>query len=137
MAESAARGPKRDEAGRFVALTDLLAFTVVGVLLSVAAMAVFDGAFALLGLGRFGSINGWLAAVFPAMIFVEQFRSARELSGRLPIALLAAVLGIGLGLLAAGLAAGLPALVSGALGALVATVLYAVVWHVGLAFVNR
>ncbi|MBV1851998.1 hypothetical protein [Catellatospora tritici] len=118
-------------------MTDLLAYTVVGVVLSVAAMAVFDGVFALLGLGRFGSLNGWLAAVFPAMIFVEQFRAAREWSGRLPTAVLAVVAGIGLGLLAASFAAGLPALISGALGALVATVVYAVVWHVGLAFVNR
>ncbi|GHJ50579.1 hypothetical protein Cs7R123_79210 [Catellatospora sp. TT07R-123] len=137
MAESAVRGPQRDESGKIVALTDLLAYTVVGVLLSVAAMAVFDGVFALLGLGRFGSLNGWLAAVFPAMIFVEQFRAARDWSARLPTALLAAVVGVGLGVLATGFAAGLPALVSGALGALVATVVYAVVWHTGLAFVNR
>jgi hypothetical protein len=124
-------GPRRDEHGRIITLTDLLGYAVAGCLISVAAMVAVDGLFALLGLGKFGDLNGWLGLIFPAIIFVEQFRAARGSRGRLPVALLAAVVALGLGFAAAGFV-GLPALFSGAIAALVATVGYATIWHVGL-----
>lgn len=132
MAEPARQlGPRRDEHGRIATLTDLLAYALAGCVISIAGMVAVDGLFALLGLGEFGDLNGWLGLIFPAIIFVEQFRAARGSRGRLAVALVAAVVALGLGFAAAGFVP-LPALFSGAIAALVATVVYATIWHVGL-----
>jgi hypothetical protein len=123
-------GSVRDEQGRIIRLIDLLAVALVGFLISVAGLLVVDGLFALIGLGDFGDLNGWLGLIFPALIFVEQFRAADKGGARIVALLVAAVCAIGLGALAAGLVSGLPAIASGAIAALVATLVYCLVWHV-------
>lgn len=130
-------GSVRDEQGRIVRLIDLLAIAQVGWLISAVGLLVVDGIFALIGLGDFGDLNGWLALIFPALIFVEQFRAADKGWERIVALLVAAACAIGLGALAAGLASGLPAIFSGALAALVATTVYCLVWHLATRYLLR
>lgn len=124
--------PRRDADGRIVALSDLLGLVLAGVVVGVLALLVFDWAFALIGAGRFGRANGWLAVILPAWVFVEEFRAAQRGPARIAAALVAAVLGITLGLLVAGVVAGLPPLVSGGLAAATFAVSYAVIWFIGV-----
>ena len=125
------------EAKRLTRLTDLIGQCLAGLLISFAGILIIDGLYALLGFGEFGEISGWLAMVFPILIFVQQFSAAKGERGRVPVALIAVVVAAGLGLSAAGLSRGLPPIASGAIGALVATLAYAAVWHVGLTYADR
>lgn len=125
------------EAKRLTRLTDLIGQCLAGLVISLAGILVIDGGYALLGLGDFGSISGWLAMIFPILIFVQQFSAARGEHGRMPAAIVGVLVAAGLGLSAAGFAGGLPAIASGAIGALVATLAYAAVWHVGLALAEK
>ena len=118
-------------------LTDLLAQVLAGFLISIAGVLVMDGLFALLGLGPFGDLNGWLALIFPIIVFSGQFAAAKGERGRLLVTVLGAVVALALGAVAAGLASALPPMGSGAAGALVATVVFATIWHVGLAAAAR
>jgi hypothetical protein len=122
---------------RLTRLTDLLAQCLAGFFISVAGILIIDGLFALLGLGEFGDLNGWLALVFPFLIFMGQFTVAKGERGRLLVAAAGAFFGIGLGSIAASNFTRLPPLGSGAIGALVATLVYAAIWHIGLAVAKR
>jgi hypothetical protein len=130
-------GPARDEQGRIVKLIDLLAVALVGYVISVAGLVVVDGLFALVGFGDFGDLNGWLALIFPALIFMEQFRAADKGAARFAALLVAALCAVGLGLFAAGLTTDLAPLASGAIAALVATIVYCLIWHVGMTYLAR
>ena len=124
--------PRRDANRRIVDIRDLLAMTLAGVVAGVVALLLFDGLFALLGMGTFGRVNGWLAVILPTMLLVEDFRAWRGVGVRVLVAVVGAVVAIAAGLLASGLANGLPGLVSGALGAAVFTVVYVVIWFYGV-----
>ncbi|WP_203913155.1 hypothetical protein [Rhizocola hellebori] len=89
-------------------LTDLLAQVLAGFLISVAGVLVMDGFFALLGLGPFGDLNGWLSLIFPIIIFSGQFAAAKGEPGRLPVTIIGTLVGMGLGFIAAGAASRLP-----------------------------
>jgi len=125
------------EAKRLTRLTDLIGQCLAGLVISLAGILVIDGLYALLGFGEFGKISGWLALVFPILIFVQQFSAARGERGRVPVAIVGVLVAAGLGLSAAGIFSGLPPIGSGAIGALVATLTYATVWHAGLALAAR
>jgi hypothetical protein len=125
------------QAQRLTRLTDLLAQVLAGLVISGVGVLVIDGVFALLGLGTFGDLNGWLALIFPFILFMGQFTLAKGERGRALVAAVGAILGIGLGVIAAGISNGLPPTGSGAIGALVATLVYATVWHVGLAVAKK
>lgn len=118
-------------------LTDLLGQSLAGLVISVAGVLVIDGLAALLGFGEFGEISGWLALVFPVLIFVQQFSAAKGEPGRIPVTIVAALAALAVGLGAAGTFAHLPPIGSGAIGALVATLVYVTVWHLGLALAAR
>ena len=118
---------------RLTRLTDLLGQCLAGLVISLAGVLAIDGIYALLGFGEFGKVSGWLAMVFPILVFAQQFTAARGERGRVPVTIVGVLVAAALGLSAAGLASGLPPIVSGAIGALVATLAYATVWHVGLA----
>jgi len=124
-------------AKRLTRLTDLIGQCLAGLVISLAGVVIIDGLYALLGYGEFGEINGWLVMIFPIIIFVQQFSLAKDERGRLPVAIIGALAAAGLGLGAAGVFERLPAIASGAIGALVATLVYATVWHVGLAVAAR
>jgi hypothetical protein len=124
-------------AERINRLTDLLAQVLAGFFISVAGVLVMDGFFALIGLGTFGDLNGWLALIYPIIVFAGQFAAAKGEPGRLLVTIIGVLIGLGLGSIAAGAASRLPPIGSGAVGALVATVVFATIWHVGLAITTR
>jgi hypothetical protein len=132
--------PRRDADGRVQHLAELVAASVLGVLVGLGALALIDGVIALLGTGRFGNASGWLATILPALIFFDDLRAWRGYGVRFLVAIVAAGLGVGLGLVSAGAATsivdGLAPMLSGALGALVAVVVYAVVWFVGIRWLS-
>lgn len=122
---------------RLVRLADLLGQALAGLVISIVGVLVVDGIFALLGVGEFGDLSGWLALVFPILIFVQQFSLAKGDKGRWVVAIVGALAAAALGLTAAGAFAGLPAIAAGAIGALVATVIYCLMWHMGLAIATN
>jgi hypothetical protein len=122
-----------EESKRLIRLTDLLGQCLAGLVISLAGVLLIDGIYALLGFGEFGKVSGWLAMVFPILVFAQQFTAARGEPGRVLAAIVGVLVAAALGLPAAGLAGGLPPIASGAIGALFATLAYATVWHVGLA----
>ena len=124
-------------AARLNRLTDLLGQCLAGFVISLVGALIVDAVGVLLGPAEFGQMSGWLAVVLPVLIFVQQFSAARGEPGRIPVTVLAVLAAAAVGLVAAGLFASLPAMVSGAIGALVATLVYATVWHVGLALAAR
>jgi hypothetical protein len=95
-------------------------------------LALIQAVLALLGLSEFTEASGWLAAVLPALLYFDDLRAWRPHGVRYLVGVVALVVAIGVGLLAAGLFRGLPPLVSGAVGALVAALVYAPVWFVGM-----
>jgi hypothetical protein len=124
-------------AERINRLTDLLAQCLAGFLISVAGVLIMDGFFALIGLGPFGDLNGWLALIYPIIVFAGQFAAAKGERGRLAVTVIGALVGLGLGSIAAGAVSRLPPIGSGAVGALVATLVFAAIWHVGLAITAK
>lgn len=122
---------------RLTRLTDLIGQCLAGLVISFAGILIIDGLYALLGFGKFGNISGWLAMIFPILIFVQQFSAARGERGRVLVAAVSVLAAAGLGLLAAGVFSGLPPIASGAIGALVATLTYAALWHIGLVLADR
>jgi hypothetical protein len=125
------------EAKRLTRLTDLIGQCLAGLVISLAGILLIDGLYALLDFGDFGKINGWLAMIFPILIFAQQFAAARGERGRFLVAVAGVLAAAGLGLLAAGIFGGLPPIASGAIGALVATLVYATIWHVGLTLADQ
>jgi hypothetical protein len=120
-------------------MVDLLGTALAGVVIGVLVLAVFDGLFHLIGSGRFGGANGWLALVLPALFFVEEFRSWKGSPARWIAAVTAAAVGLAAGLLLAGVGArtGLPALAAGAIAAVAFTAAYSVIWFHGVRWLDR
>lgn len=133
MSSEAGSGfPQRDAHRRIVSVRDLLAVTLAGAVAGTLALVVLDGAFALIGLGDFGRVNGWLSIILPVMLLVEEFRAWQGARGRTIVALASAAVGVGVGLLASGLSGDLPGMVAGALGAFAFTVAYVPLWFYGV-----
>lgn len=128
--------PRRDARGRVISLVELVAAATVGAVLGLAGVALIDGVFALVGSGRFGHASGWLAAILPVFLFVDDFRAWRGGAARLAVAPVAAAVGLVLGLTVAGLGDALVPLLSGAVGALVSVLVYSVVWFVGVRWLS-
>jgi len=129
--------PRRDAAGRIVALTDLLGVALAGVVIGALVLILFDSAFLLIGRGRFGQSNGWLAVILPAWLFVDDFRSWRGGPARFVAGPVALGVGVTCGLLTAGLATELPPLAGGASAATVFTLVYALVWFHGVRWLDH
>src|SRR4051812_18521462 len=101
-----------------------------GVVVGLAALALIDGTVALLGLGDFGDASGWLAAILPAWLLVDDVRAWQGVRSRGLVAVVAAAVGVGLGSLAAGpVSRVLPPLGSGAVGATVAALCAGTIWY--------
>lgn len=124
-------------AARLNRLTDLLGQSLAGFVISLVFVALIDGIAVLLSGSRFGQTSGWLALVFPVIIFVQQFSAAQGERGRILVAVGGVVLALGTGLTAAAVFAFLPPMASGAIGALVTILVYITVWHVGLTLASR
>ncbi|WP_117209637.1 hypothetical protein [Allorhizocola rhizosphaerae] len=124
-------------AKRLHRLTDLLGHSLAGFMISLVGVLVIDGLGILITGGKFGQMSGWLALVLPVLTFVQQFSAAKGERGRLPVTIVAALAAGAVGLSAAGVFAFLPPVASGAIGALVAMLVYATIWHVSLALLAR
>jgi hypothetical protein len=131
-AGNAATFPRRDAAGRVRSLAELAVASGLGTLVGLAAPALIEGLLVLLGLSSFGSASGWLAAILPSLLFFDDLRAWRGYGVRFLVAPVGLALALVVGLLAAGVARGLPAMVSGSIGALVAALVYAPVWFLGI-----
>jgi hypothetical protein len=147
--------PRRDAAGRVRSLAELVVAAGLGTVVGLVALTVVEGILALIGLTDFGSASGWLAVILPALLYfddVRAWRGSREPTpergtseaevkpGRHGLRFLVALVGlavaVGAGLLAAGLVSALPPMLSGAVGALVAALVYAPVWFLGVRLVT-
>ena len=131
MAESTVTFPHKDEHGRVVSVAELTVASAGGAVVALLGLMAVSGILALLGLGKFSDASGWLALILPALIFFDDLRGWRGYGVRFAVAFLAAVVAIGLGLLVAGVISGLP-LLTGAIGALVAVVIYCPAWFFGI-----
>jgi hypothetical protein len=147
--------PRRDAAGRVRSLAELAVAAGLGTVVGLAALAAIEGILALIGLTDFGSASGWLALILPGLLYFDDLRAWRrhgeptsergttEAEAKLRhhgLRFLVAPIGLGValgaGLLAAGVANALPAMLSGAVGALVAALVYAPVWFLGIRLVT-
>lgn len=106
--------------------------SLAGLVIGGLVLALFDLAMALIGMGSYGRANGWLAAILPIWLFIEEFRTSPAGPARTVAALVATVVSVVGGLLVAGLASGLPPLASGVLATIAFTVLYALIWFHGV-----
>lgn len=123
--------PRRDEHGRAVSLRELVFAAVASLIIALVGLLVIDGVLALFGLSSFASAPGWLSLILPALIFFDDLRGWKGYAIRFAVAFLAAVVSIVLGLLVAGVTHASP-LVSGAVGALVAVLVYSPAWFFGV-----
>jgi hypothetical protein len=124
--------PQRDEDGRVVRLVDLLAVLLAGIFVGLIAVVLIDWTFSAFGSGQFGRSSGWLAAVLPFLVLLDEFRAWRPVRGRVVLAVGAAVVAFFLGSLAAAVAGYLPPTLSGAVGATIAVFVYGVLWFYGV-----
>jgi hypothetical protein len=129
--------PRRGDSGRIDRLPDLLAIILVGLLVGLAALCLYDLVFWAIGYGRFGRASGWLALVLPLWLLVEDYRAWKGVPGRGAVAILSAAVGLALGLLAASLTSALPPLASGGVGATVAAACYGLAWYAGTRYCAR
>jgi hypothetical protein len=127
--------PRRDKDGRVMRLTELLASVGAGIVLGIVVLVVIDGLTSVLGFGRFGQLSGWLAAILPVWLFVEEYRAWKAVPTRIVLAIVAVLLaGVIAMAVASAASAVLPPLGSGAAGAATGSLLYAVLWYVGIRY---
>jgi hypothetical protein len=124
--------PRRDAHGRVLRLVELTGVSVAYLLLNAAGLALIDGLVVLLSDNEFGSSSGWLTVILPGLLFFDDFRGWRAYRMRYLVAIVSAVVAVGLGLIAAGLVRDAPAMVSGGVGAAVAVLVYAPLWFLGI-----
>jgi hypothetical protein len=124
--------PRRDAHGRVVSLSELVGVVVLLAAVNAVGLLAIDGLITLLGSSSFGDSSGWLIVILPGLLFFDDFRGWRGHRVRYLVVLVSAAVAIGLGLLATGLVSGLPPMASGSIGAIVALLVYAPVWFVGI-----
>ncbi|HKD97234.1 MAG TPA: hypothetical protein VKB69_06465 [Micromonosporaceae bacterium] len=124
--------PRRDERGRVASWPEMVVGVVLNVVVGTIILAAIDGIIALLGSGTFGTFSGWIAGILAVWLFVEDFRAWKIGTGRIGVCLLGIVLGLGVGIVIARSLTILPNLFAGAVGVLVAALLYAAVWFFGI-----
>jgi hypothetical protein len=127
--------PHRDANGRVISAGEMIVSVVTSVAIVTVLLIVVDGLASVAGRGSFGRISGWPAAILAAWLFIEDFRAWRIGPARIGVALVAAALGALAGGLLASVLGALPPLFAGALGALLACLIYAMVWFFGVRLV--
>ncbi|HEU0238029.1 MAG TPA: hypothetical protein VFR11_01950 [Micromonosporaceae bacterium] len=124
--------PPRDAHGRVASASEMAGAVVLLVALGTVLLIIVDGIGAAAGRGAFGHLPGWPAAILAVWMFIEDFRAWRIGPARAGVALVSAALGALGGVLVASLVGVLAPLWQGALGALVACLIYAMVWFFGI-----
>jgi hypothetical protein len=110
-------------------LGELLLAGAGGVVLGAVLVVLVDLVFALASLGGFGTASGVLAILPAVFVYLEEYRKRPLFWLAILCALLALILAMGSGY-AIATATGLPPLWSGIVAAMVAAVVYAVLWRV-------
>src|SRR5258705_1127787 len=124
--------PRRDADGRVLRLPEFLVAVLGYTLVNAVGLALIDWLIGLLRVTGFGRSPGWLMLILPGLLYFEDLRAWRGYGIRFLVAIVAAAVGIGLGLIVAGLASSLPPIVSGGVGAVVAVLVYAPIWFLGI-----
>ncbi len=127
--------PHRDADGRVVSATEMVISVITSVAIVTVLLIVVDGLASVAGRGSFGRISGWPAAILAVWLFIEDFRAWKIGPARVGVALVAAALGALAGGLLASVLGALPPLFAGALGALLACLIYAMIWFFGVRLV--
>jgi hypothetical protein len=127
--------PHRDADGRVVNATEMVISVITSVAIVTVLLIVVDGLASVAGRGSFGRISGWPAAILAVWLFIEDFRAWKIGPARVGVALVAAALGALAGGLLASVLGALPPLFAGALGALLACLIYAMIWFFGVRLV--
>lgn len=133
--DAAQKFPRRDADGRIVSARELAVGTVVSVGLVLVLLMAVDGIASVARHTSFGRVSGWPAAILAAWTFIEDFRAWRIGPARIGVALVAASLGALAGGLLASVLGALPPLFAGALAALLACLIYAMIWFFGVRLV--
>ncbi|MFI6077623.1 hypothetical protein ACIA5C_39450 [Actinoplanes sp. NPDC051343] len=132
------RRPRRDPNGRLATFGDLVGTCLAGLVTGVVLVLVLEAILSVTRISHFGDTSGWLAAILPVWLFVEEFRAEKFGANRVVVAVLAAGFGVAAGLSFAGLAAiDFPRLVSGFVGAAVLAVVYSLIWFYGLRWLSH
>jgi len=132
------RRPRRDPNGRLATFGDLVGTCLAGLVTGVVLVLVLEAILSVTRVSHFGETSGWLAAILPVWLFVEEFRAEKFGANRVVVAVLAAGFGVAAGLSFAGLAAiDFPRLVSGFVGAAVLAVVYSLIWFYGLRWLSH
>ena len=118
-----------------ISATEMIVSVITSVAIVTVLLIVVDGLASVAGRGSFGRISGWPAAILAVWLFIEDFRAWRIGPARIGVALVAAALGALAGGLLASVLGVLPTLFTGALGALLACLIYAMVWFFGVRLV--
>jgi hypothetical protein len=134
-ATSTQKYPHRDANGRVVSVTEMIVSVVTSVAIVTVLLIAVDGIASAAGRGSFGRISGWPAAILAVWLFIEDFRAWRIGPARIGVALVAAALGALAGGLLASVLGALPTLFAGVFGALLACLIYAMVWFFGVRLV--
>lgn len=124
--------PRRDADGRALRLPEFLLVALGYTVVNAVGLALIDGLIGVLGFTGYGRSPGWLALILPGLLYFDDLRAWQGYGVRFLVAIVGAVVGIGLGLVVAGLAPDLPPIVSGGVGAVVAVLVYAPVWFLGI-----
>ncbi len=129
--------PRRDPDGRVERFGDLLVALVAGFVATFALVAIVDVLFAAFGLGGFGLASGWLAAVLPVWLYVEDFRAWRGVRGRIGVLCVTVAISVAAGFAVGATVADLRPLFGGAIAAGTALVVYAPFWFFGIRWLDR
>jgi hypothetical protein len=132
---SAQKYPHRDADGRVINATEMVISVITSVAIVTVLLIAVDGLASVAGRGSFGRISGWPAAILAVWLFIEDFRAWKIGPARIGVALVAAALGALAGGLLASVLGALPPLFAGALGALLACLIYAMIWFFGVRLV--
>ena len=133
--DAAQKYPHRDADGRVVSASEMVISVITSVAIVTVLLIVVDALASVAGRGSFGRISGWPAAILAVWLFIEDFRAWKIGPARVGVALVAAALGALAGGLLASVLGVLPPLFAGALGALLACLIYAMIWFFGVRLV--
>lgn len=127
--------PHRDADGRIISAAEMVISVITSVAIVTVLLIAVDGLASVARHTPFGRVSGWPAAILAAWTFIEDFRAWRIGPARVGVAVFAAALGVLAGGLLASVLGALPPLFAGAIAALLACVIYAMIWFFGVRLV--
>jgi hypothetical protein len=130
--------PPRDPDGRIGTLINIVGGVIFGIVICMIVLIVIDALFTLIGVGKFGTISGWLAGILPVWMFVEEFRAWKGVPARIGVALVGGALALGAGIALSSKLESLRPAFNGSISVTVACLIYAVLWFFGIRYLaNR